>query len=38
MDANTKLILDELEKRFSAMDLEWEKRFLGVRRRQGGTP
>jgi hypothetical protein len=27
MDPNTKMILDEMEKKFSAMDLKWEKRF-----------
>nr|ACR36904.1 unknown [Zea mays] len=27
MDVNTKLIVDELEKRFSAMDQKWEKKF-----------
>jgi hypothetical protein len=27
MDPNTKLILDEMEKRFTTMDLKWQKKF-----------
>ena len=27
MDPNTKLILDEMEKRFAALDLKWEQQF-----------
>jgi hypothetical protein len=30
MDANTKLILDELEKRFSALDQKWERWFAAL--------
>ena len=30
MDASTKLILDEMEKKFSTLDAKWEQRFSEV--------